>query len=173
MEMKRRITYILMLLLLSLNMMAAKGDFEQLLQQFEKTEQVQDANKLFRLLNDEEFTEKLIQFNDKAPKDSLRQQVWYWSAEYLYDQQQYRRAVEYGEKALPLLKGCQEESDCLNLLAVIFIRLADYTSAAKYAKLCYALDEKSGDPTKMLYSDHFLQLVIVMWFAAYLVIIYV
>ncbi len=147
--MKRRITYILMLLLLSLNMMAAKGDFEQLLQQFEKTEQVQDANKLFRLLNDEEFTEKLIQFNDKAPKDSLRQQVWYWSAEYLYDQQQYRRAVEYGEKALPLLKGCQEESDCLNLLAVIFIRLADYTSAAKYAKLCYALDEKSGDPDLM------------------------
>ena len=35
------------------------------------------------------------------------------------------------------------------------------------------VDEKSGDPTKMLYSDHFLQLVIVMWFAAYLIIIYV
>ena len=35
------------------------------------------------------------------------------------------------------------------------------------------VDEKSGDPTKMLYSDQFLQLVIAMWFAAYLVIIYV
>ena len=35
------------------------------------------------------------------------------------------------------------------------------------------VDEKSGDPTKMLYSDHFLQLVIAMWFAAYLIIIYV
>ena len=35
------------------------------------------------------------------------------------------------------------------------------------------VDEKSGDPTKMLYSDHFLQLVIAMWFASYLVIIYV
>ena len=35
------------------------------------------------------------------------------------------------------------------------------------------VDEKSGDPTKMLYSDHFLQLVIAMWFMAYLVIIYV
>lgn len=34
------------------------------------------------------------------------------------------------------------------------------------------VDEKSGDPTKMLYSDHFLQLVIVMWFASYLIIIY-
>lgn len=35
------------------------------------------------------------------------------------------------------------------------------------------VDEKSGDPTKMLYSDHFLQLVIAMWFASYLIIIYV
>ena len=34
------------------------------------------------------------------------------------------------------------------------------------------VDEKSGDPTKMLYSDHFLQLVIAMWFASYLIIIY-
>ncbi|MBR5082994.1 MAG: tetratricopeptide repeat protein [Prevotella sp.] len=138
----------MILLLLSLNVVAA-GDFEQLLQQFEKTEKVQDANKLFQLLNDEEFTESLIQFKDGTPKDSLRQQVWYWTAEYLYDQQQYQRAVEYGEKALPLLKNCPGESDCLNLLAVIFIRLADYTSAAKYAKLCYALDEKSGNPDMM------------------------
>lgn len=34
------------------------------------------------------------------------------------------------------------------------------------------VDEKTGDPTKMLYSDHFLQLVIAMWSAAYLIIIY-
>lgn len=148
MEMTKRFTTFLILLLLSLNVVAA-GDFEQLLQQFEKTEKVQDANKLFQLLNEEEFTESLIQFKDGTPKNSLRQQVWYWAAEYLYDQQQYQRAVEYGEKALPLLKDCPGESDCLNLLAVIFIRLADYTSAAKYAKLCYALDEKSGDPDMM------------------------
>ena len=150
MDLRKRFTTFFVLLLLSLNMMmAAGGDFEQLLQQFEKTEKAQDANKLFRLLNDEEITETLIQFDDKAPKDSLRQQVWYWAAEYLYDQQQYQRAVEYGEKALPLLKDHPGESDCLNLLAVVFIRLADYNSAAKYAKLCYALDEKSGDPDMM------------------------
>ena len=35
------------------------------------------------------------------------------------------------------------------------------------------VDEKSGDPTKMLYSDHFLQLVIALWFTSYLIIIYV
>jgi AraC-like DNA-binding protein len=34
-------------------------------------------------------------------------------------------------------------------LAVIFIRLTDYSSAAEYAKRCYALDMKSGDPDMM------------------------
>ena len=48
-----------------------------------------------------------------------------------------------------LLKDKTEESDCLNLLAVIFIRLTDYKSAAIYAKKCYVLDEKSGDPDMM------------------------
>ena len=149
MEKVRQFAYILVFLLLSLNASATEGDFEKYLQQFEKTEKAQDANKLFRLLSDEEFTDSLMQYDDNTPKDSLRQQVWYWAAEYLYDQQQYHRAAEYGEKALPLLKGRAGESDCLNLLAVIFIRLADYTSAAKYAKMCYALDEKSGDPDMM------------------------
>lgn len=34
------------------------------------------------------------------------------------------------------------------------------------------VDEKSGDPTKLLYTDHFLQLVIALWFASYLFILY-
>ena len=141
--------YVLMLLFFSLTVSASEGDFETLLQQFEKTGKAQEANRLFKWLSDEEFTDSLLQFDNATSTDSLRQQVWYWAAEYLYDQQQYQRAVEYGEKALPLLKGKGGESDCLNLLAVVFIRLADYKSAAKYAKLCYAIDEKSGDPDMM------------------------
>ncbi len=121
-----------MLLLMPCVVHAAEGDFMRLLGQFEKTARAAEANRLFALLHEED-----------------RSQVWYWSAEYLYSRQQYKEAAEYGEKALPLLKGKAGESDCLNLLAVIFIRLTDYTSAARYAKLCYALDEKSGDPDMM------------------------
>ena len=128
---------------------AAEGDFMRLLGQFEKTARAAEANRLFALLHEEEFTDSLIRFDGSVHADSLRSQVWYWSAEYLYSRQQYKEAAEYGEKALPLLKGKAGESDCLNLLAVIFIRLTDYTSAARYAKLCYALDEKSGDPDMM------------------------
>ena len=35
------------------------------------------------------------------------------------------------------------------MLAIINIRLSDYEEAAKYAKQCYALDEKTGDPDVM------------------------
>ena len=41
------------------------------------------------------------------------------------------------------------QADCLNLLAIINIRLSDYQEAARYAKDCYALDEKTGDPDIM------------------------
>ena len=138
-----------MLLLMPCVVHAAEGDFMRLLGQFEKTPRAAEANRLFALLHEEEFTDSLIRFDGSVHADSLRSQVWYWAAEYLYSRQQYKEAAEYGEKALPLLKGKTGESDCLNLLAVIFIRLTDYTSAARYAKLCYALDEKSGDPDMM------------------------
>ena len=144
-----RFLYLFTFILFSLTAGAVKGDFEQCLQQFEKSGRAQDANTLFSLLYDEEVTDSLLRFDDTTPNQTLQAQVWYWTAEYLYAQQQYKRAAEYGEKALPLLKDKAEESDCLNLLAVIFIRLTDYKSAAIYAKKCYALDEKSGDPDMM------------------------
>ena len=145
----RQFAYLFIFLLLPLKVAAAEGDFEKHLQQFEKTGKAQDANKLFVLLHNEEFTDSLLRFDDNTPAETLKAQVNYWTAEYLYAQQQYKRAADYGEKALPLLKDKEGESDCLNLLAVIFIRLTDYNSAAKYAKQCYALDEKSGDPDMM------------------------
>ncbi len=70
-------------------------------------------------------------------------------ADSLYAAQQYKDACQIAEQALPLCKGTETEADCLNLLAVINIRLSDYEKAAKYAKLCYGLDEKSGDPDMM------------------------
>ena len=125
---------------------AGTASFEELLQQFDKSTTVSNANAFFSFLEKEEFLDEPVSFPADTPVDNLKGHVWYWAGEYLYHQQQYQRAAEYGEKAWPLLKGKEEESDCLNLLAIIFIRLANYSSAAKYAKLCYAIDEKNGDP---------------------------
>ena len=70
-------------------------------------------------------------------------------ADSLYAVQQYQQALSRAHEALPLAKGTDVEADVLNLLAVINIRLSDYEEAAKYAKQCYALDEKTGDPDVM------------------------
>ena len=70
-------------------------------------------------------------------------------ADSLYAVQQYQEALTTAKKALPLCKGSESEADCLNLLAIINIRLADYEEAARYAKQCYIFDEKTGDPDVM------------------------
>ncbi|MBR1463249.1 MAG: tetratricopeptide repeat protein [Prevotella sp.] len=70
-------------------------------------------------------------------------------ADSLYGEQQYAEALEMATKALPLCKGGELEADCLSLLAVINTRLSNYDEAARYAKQCYALDEKTGDPDIM------------------------
>ena len=70
-------------------------------------------------------------------------------ADSLYAVQQYKEALSVAREALPLTKGTEAEADCLNLLAIINIRLSDYDEAARYAKECYAIDEQSGDPDVM------------------------
>jgi len=70
-------------------------------------------------------------------------------ADSLYAAQQYKEALATAREALPMTKGTENEADCLNLLAIINIRLSDYQETALYAKQCYALDEQTGDPDIM------------------------
>lgn len=70
-------------------------------------------------------------------------------ADSLYAAQQYRDALDAAREALPLTRGTESEANCLNLLAIINIRLSDYDEAARYAKACYEMDQKSGDPDVM------------------------
>ena len=126
--------------------------FDQRLKAFEESPTAATANAFFQVLQEEQFTDEPVVFNGSTPADSLRMQVWYWAAEYFYDRQDYRQAADYGLKALPLCKAGADrsiEADCLNLLSITYIRLADNEHAALYAKQCYALDEASGDPDRM------------------------
>ena len=87
-----------------------------LLKAFDNSSTIKDANAFFAQLDKEGFTDSKIVLSEKTPADTLRQQVWYWAAEYCYDQQDYDKARELGLKALPL---CQTggnrtvEGDCL------------------------------------------------------------
>ena len=125
------------------------GTVETLLSQFEQLPSTDHANRFFKELLKLEFVDEPVSFSSSTPADSLRQQVFYWAGEWFYDQQQYRQAEQYALKALPLYHVEDQKADCLNLLAITYIRLSDHANAAKYAKLCYALDEKSGDADRI------------------------
>ena len=111
---------------------------------------VDDANKIFAFLNKEEITDSKIVFAENTPKDSLRQQLWYWVAEWYYDVQDYPTAKKYALKALPLFKyPNMGRSDCLSLLGIIHVRLGEFAPAASYAKQCVDIDMKLGDPDRI------------------------
>lgn len=147
----RRTAFILFLLA-SLTAYSQSTAFDEALAHFDKDNSATNANQVFKILNNEEFADEPLTASNDTPPDSLRMQVWYWAGEWYHDQQDYKKATEYAEKALPLCKAGgnrQIEADCLNLLSVIHIRTADYQKAADYAKQCYKLDQESGDPDKI------------------------
>ena len=146
--MKRSLTTILLTLLTSVSMMAQ--DVESALAKFDKQTNVAAANLFFSELLKAEFVDEEIAFPDGTPSDSLRQQVWYWAGEWMYDQQQYEQAEAYALKALPLChEGNDFKADCLNLLGLIYVRIGDVKNAANYAKQCLEIDMKSGDDDRI------------------------
>ncbi len=143
--------FALLLLCLPAAMRAEEGEADRLVAQFDNSGgTVKAANQFFDYLDKEEFTDTRIQFAANTPIDSLRQQVWYWAAEWYNDVHEYARAKDYALKALPLFRWPNNgKSDCLNLLGIINVRLSDFPAAASYAKKCVEIDMTLGDPDKI------------------------
>ena len=121
---------------------------DRLVEQFDSSPSLLSARAFLQELHRQGFIEQPIHFTATTPIDTLRQQVWYWAAEYFYDRQDYGRAASYGQKALPLCQvggNRQVEGDCLNILALTYVRKGEFEQAARYAKLCNQLDLKQGD----------------------------
>lgn len=117
-----------------------------MLEQFNQQHNATTANRFFDELLKAEFIDEKVAFNNETPTDSMRQQVWYWAAEWLYDQQQYDEAAKYGQKALPLFHtGNDAKADCLNLMGLTYVRLGDFKQAAHYAKQSLEIDVQSGN----------------------------
>lgn len=127
----------------------AQDVVEPLLRDFDARPSVKAANVFFGQLLKEELLDEPLLMAEKTPLDTLRQQVWYWAAEYYYDRQDYALAGRYAEKALPLCHvggNRLVEGDCLSLLSLINVRQGRFDEAARYAKKCNDLDMKMGDP---------------------------
>lgn len=124
----------------------AQDNVEQIVQQFDRHADVAVANQFFNELAKAEFTDETISFGAETPADSLKQQVWYWAAEWLYDQQQYEQAEQYALKALQKYHPSNPEmADCLNTLGCIYVRLSDFKKAAHYARQSVDMEMKGGD----------------------------
>lgn len=143
-----QLSVLLMCLTASINTTAQS--VEQTLKQFDSKADAATANKFFAELLKAEFIDEKVTFAGSAPADSMRQQVWYWAAEWMYDRQQYETAAQYGKKALPLYHGGNDsKADCLNLLGLIYVRMGDVKNAAMYAKQCLEIDMRSGDDDRI------------------------
>lgn len=136
---------LIMCLLLSSSLWAQ--DARKLVADFDKKGSVKAANRFFDYLDQEQFTDERIQFATNTPTDSLRKEVWYWAGEWFNDTQEYGLARQYALRALPLYRHDNAaKGDCLNLLAIIGVRLADFPAAAQYATRCVRIYKKLRDP---------------------------
>lgn len=111
---------------------------------------VELANRFMRILEQEELLDKPFRFDADTPVDSLRQQVWYWSAEWYYARQDYDAAERYATKALPLYShDSGETADCLNLLGIVNVRKGNFAKAVAFTKQTLAIDMRIGDPDRI------------------------
>ena len=73
-----------LLLVALLSLAVSAGPVEEVLGEFEKAPSAAVANRYFALLQQQEITDQLVKVAPNAPLDTLRQQVWYWAAEWLF-----------------------------------------------------------------------------------------
>lgn len=125
-------------------------DVESALAKFDKQPVAATANAFFDALLKEEFIDEKTTFPASATADSLRQQVWFWAAEWLYDQGKYKEAEQYALDALKKYHPSNpERADCLNTLGCIYVRLSDFKQAANYSRQSVEVDLKGGDDDRI------------------------
>ena len=137
---------IITLLLVCCGLAQAQDQVQSQLELFDKKPSATTANGFFDLLLKAEFIDEKVVFANATPIDSMQQQVWYWAAEWLYDQQQFKAAEKYALQALPKYHPANpEKADALNTLGCIYVRLGDFKQAANYAKQSVEIVMRSGN----------------------------
>ncbi len=106
------------------------------------------ANRIMSWLQREGSLENPELFLESSPKEEVMMNVFYFSADCLYANQQYAKCAEYASKALDYSLESKDkdfQADALSLLAISNMRMGNYDKAGYYAEQCYALDLESGD----------------------------
>lgn len=128
-----------------------KMTLSEILNEFDKADgktQWLLANRLFDILNEENFFDEPFSMPSNWSSDSVRAEVWLTATIYYFDKQQFREAVKYGNNALHLLIPGGDKTkitDCLSYLSASYARMSDYANAIKLGKKVLEIDRASGD----------------------------
>lgn len=146
--MKKSSLFVLFVMMAAATWAVAPED--SLITEFDRTGNYETANRFFDRIYRSGLLPTPQHMTKLTPKDSLRQQVWYWAGEYFYSVNNYEQASVYAMRALPLIsKGTELEADCQSLLAITNMRMAHYAKAIGYAQRCHKLDMESGDEDRI------------------------
>lgn len=149
--MKKTFLSIVLFLTVVIGAQADVARVESMLKHFENSGQPlwKQGTQFMALLHEEDEGYVPVKFTEKTDDKKVQSEVYCNACDYFYSVRDYDRSIAYGLKGMRYCRGTDWEADCLNLLSMAYLGKSDYAHAAAYAKQCYALDAKTGDPDVM------------------------
>lgn len=117
-----------------------------------KSERIESANKLYRILYNKQFCDSLIVFKRSTNKQIIESSLFPQLADYLIYINQYENAKNVAIRGIEAAE--QENNDtmvglCCSVLCIVYQMSGDFDIALGYAKRCYYIDQHSGNPQYM------------------------
>ena len=123
---------------------------------FEKStgeQRVVAANAFLAKLYGVEFIDRLERYDAHSPYDTLCKHVYFRATEYaFYELVDYQQTQYYGEKAVEVMKRCNEKSlegECESMLAIAHFRQSDFEQALKHAHRNLVIQQQLEDASSI------------------------
>ena len=117
----------------------------------ESGKRLQLANKFFSYLLEADYIDEPIQFPAGSHIDSVDVNVYYYVAEWHYNEGNYQTAADYCLQATRCMGEVDDasKSDVYGLLGAVYFRMSAYEKAVEALNRCYELDKKANDFDRM------------------------
>lgn len=113
---------------------------------------ISSANIFFSALNDEEFTDSLIQFASSATPQEAKAHATYWMGEYLFETYRFPEALKIAQSAVAQAGKIQDlglQSECYSLLSSCYQKHGLLEDALAALQKCYEYSQSIGDNTAL------------------------
>ena len=149
--MRKTTLWLLLCTALTLQAQSETDSLAALFTQSKGQQQIELANEIFRILDEEEVTDSLVQFTESTPADTIAANLWYWLGQEKFFAQDFKSSAPLLEKAATIITPADKVwvSDCHSDLAICYARTGFFTKALEKASLSAAMDEELGDKTRL------------------------